>query len=55
MANMKPPSVPVESRRLYSSDDQLNALIKASSGGSSFDARRDKAIILVLLDTGVRL
>ncbi len=53
MANMKPPSVPVVPPPVLE-DDQLNALIKASSGGG-FDARRDKAIILVLLDTGVRL
>ena len=53
MANMKPPTVPVVPPPVLE-DDQLNALIKACGGGS-FDARRDKAIILVLLDTGVRL
>jgi site-specific recombinase XerD len=53
MANMRPPNVPVVPPPVLD-DDQLNALLKACSG-SSFDARRDKAIILVLLDTGVRL
>lgn len=53
MANMKPPNVPIVPPPVLE-DDQLNALIKACAGGS-FDARRDKAIILVLLDTGVRL
>jgi len=53
MANMKPPTVPVVPPPVLE-DDQLNALIKTIANGS-FDARRDRAIILVLLDTGVRL
>lgn len=53
MANMKPPMVPKVSPPVLA-DEQVRALIKGSSGGS-FDARRDRAIILVLLDTGVRL
>jgi site-specific recombinase XerD len=53
MANMKPPAVPVEPPPVLV-DDQLRALLKACAG-SSFEARRDKAIVLVLLDTGVRL
>ena len=53
MTNMKPPTVPVVPPPVLE-DDQLNALIKSTAGGS-FDARRDRAIILVLLDTGVRL
>jgi site-specific recombinase XerD len=53
MANMKPPAVPVEPPPVLR-PEQLNALIKACSG-SDFDARRDKAIVVVLLDTGVRL
>jgi site-specific recombinase XerD len=53
MVNMKPPTVPVVPPPVLE-DDQLNALIK-TTGGGSFDARRDRAIILVLLDTGVRL
>jgi site-specific recombinase XerD len=53
MAHMKPPAVPVEPPPVLA-DEQVNALLKAC-GGSTFDARRDKAIILVLFDTGVRL
>ena len=53
MANMRPPHVPVVPPPVLE-DEQVNALIKACAG-SNFDARRDKAIILVLLDSGVRL
>jgi site-specific recombinase XerD len=53
MANMEPPKVPLDPPPVLAAD-QLNALIKACAG-SGFDERRDKAIILVLLDTGVRL
>jgi site-specific recombinase XerD len=50
---MKPPRVP-EAPPPVLSDAQLEALLKGCAG-SSFEARRDKALILVLLDTGVRL
>lgn len=53
MANMTPPTVPVVPPPVLD-DRQLDALIKACAG-SGFEARRDKAIVLVLLDTGVRL
>jgi site-specific recombinase XerD len=53
MANMKPPNVPLEPPPVLE-DAQLKALLKECAG-SGFDARRDKAILMVLLDTGVRL
>lgn len=53
MANMEPPNVPVVPPPVLA-DDQLDRLLKACAG-SGFEARRDKAIIIVLLDTGVRL
>ncbi|MEA2653120.1 MAG: hypothetical protein QOI37_347, partial [Chloroflexota bacterium] len=53
MAKMKPPRVPIDPPPVLR-DAQLDALIRACAG-ADFDARRDKAIVLVLLDTGVRL
>lgn len=53
MARMHPPAVP-ETPPPVIREDQLDALIKATAG-SRFDERRDKAIILILLDTGIRL
>jgi site-specific recombinase XerD len=53
MANIKPPTIPVEPPPILP-DEQAEALIKACSG-QHFDERRDKAIVLVLMDTGVRL
>jgi site-specific recombinase XerD len=53
MANMEPPTVPVVPPPVLA-DDQLDRLLKACAG-SGPEARRDKAIIIVLLDTGVRL
>lgn len=53
MANIKPPTIPLEPPPVLS-DDEARALIKACSG-PAFDDRRDKAIVLVLMDTGVRL
>lgn len=53
MGRMKPPTVP-ETPPPVLRDEQLDALLKATSG-TSFEDRRDKAIILILLDTGVRL
>jgi site-specific recombinase XerD len=53
MVRMKPPAVP-ETPPPVITEDQLNALVRACAG-SGFDERRDKAIILILLDTGIRL
>ncbi len=53
MANIKPPKIPVEPPPVLS-DSEAEALIKATSG-RRFDDRRDKAIVLVFMDTGVRL
>jgi site-specific recombinase XerD len=53
MANMKPPHIPVLPPPVLE-DDQLESLLKACAG-TGFEERRDKAIVLVLLDTGVRL
>lgn len=53
MARMHPPTIP-ETPPPVIREDQLDALIKATAG-SRFDERRDKAIVLILLDTGIRL
>lgn len=53
MAKMKPPKVPVVPPPVLR-DEQMQALLKACAG-PGFDERRDKAMILVLYDTGVRL
>lgn len=53
MQNIKPPTIPVEPPPILP-DNLAEALIKAC-GGQRFDDRRDKAIVLVLMDTGVRL
>ncbi len=52
MANMKPPHVPEESPPVLSEED-LRKLLKACEG-KDFIARRDTAIIRLLLDTGMR-
>lgn len=53
MLNMAPPAVPVIPPPVLG-DEQVAALLKACAG-SGFDERRDKALVLVLLQTGVRL
>lgn len=53
MARMRPPKVPEQPVPILS-DDQLRALLKACEG-KDFDARRDTAIIRLLLDSGIRL
>ena len=53
MRNMSPPKVP-ESPPDVLEDDQLRDLLKACDG-STFDDRRDAAIICVFIDTGARL
>ncbi|MGI5834971.1 MAG: tyrosine-type recombinase/integrase [Chloroflexota bacterium] len=53
MDNMKPPRVPDKPVPIIAEDD-IVAMVHACDG-TGFRARRDKAIILVFLDTGVRL
>lgn len=52
MDGMKPPSVPVTPPAVLS-EEQMARLLKAS-GGNSFEDRRDAAILLLLIDTGMR-
>jgi site-specific recombinase XerD len=52
MAHMKPPKVP-ETPPDILREDQLAKLLAACSG-NEFDDRRDYAIILLLVDTGIR-
>lgn len=52
MRNMKPPKIP-ETPPPVLSDDQLKALLKITSG-TTFNDRRDHAIIMLLLDCGMR-
>ena len=52
MERMKPPTVP-EAPVPILSDDELKRLVKATQG-REFDDRRDHAVILLLLDTGMR-
>ncbi len=53
MARMKPPTVP-ETPPPVLNDDDLHRLLAACEG-RDFDARRDRAVLLLLLDTGIRL
>jgi site-specific recombinase XerC len=53
MDNMKRPHVPEEPPPILS-DDQIKSLLRSCDGGD-FDARRDTAIVRLLLDTGMRL
>ncbi len=52
MANMTPPKVPIDPPPVLS-EDELRRLLRACEG-PDFDARRDMAIIRLLLDTGMR-
>jgi site-specific recombinase XerD len=52
MAKMHPPTVPEEPPTVLT-DDNLTALWKATSG-TGFEDRRDRAIVRLLLDSGVR-
>jgi integrase len=52
MINIKPPQVPVEPVPVFT-DDELRALLDSCSG-SAFTDRRDIAIMLTLIDTGMR-
>jgi site-specific recombinase XerD len=53
MARMTPPKVP-EAPPPVLTDDELRALLKASEG-STFEQRRDIALLRVLIDTGARV
>lgn len=53
MARMKPPKVPEAPPRVLT-DDELRALLKAAEG-STFEQRRDTALLRVLIDTGARV
>jgi site-specific recombinase XerD len=53
MSKMRPPKVP-ETLPPVLSDDELRALLSATSG-AGFEDRRDSALIRVLLDTGARV
>lgn len=53
MARMKPPTIP-ETPPDVLREDQLKRLLDACAG-QDFDERRDRAIVLLLVDTGIRL
>ena len=52
MERMRPPQVPEQPPAVLR-DDELAALLRACSG-TDFDARRDTALIRLLIDTGMR-
>lgn len=52
MSKMSPPTIPEEPPAVLR-DDQIEALRKATAG-TSFEERRDRAIVALLLDTGMR-
>jgi site-specific recombinase XerD len=52
MAKMHPPTIPEEPPAVLT-DEQIAALWKRTAG-TSFDDRRDRAVIRLLLDTGMR-
>lgn len=53
MANMKPPAVPEEPPQVLSGAEQDRLL--ATVRGSDFDSRRDMAILMLFMDTGLRV
>ena len=53
MTNMRPPKIPEQPVPILSGDE-LRALLDICAG-KSFDERRDRAMIVVLIDTGMRL
>jgi site-specific recombinase XerD len=53
MTRMRPPTVP-ETPPDVLREEELKRLLVAC-GGQGFDARRDRAIVLLLVDTGIRL
>jgi site-specific recombinase XerD len=52
MENMKPPSIPETPVPVFD-QDQLDALLKTAQG-KDFESRRDAAILMLFLDTGMR-
>jgi site-specific recombinase XerD len=54
MARMKPPKIPDEGGISVLSPEELRALLKACEG-STFEDRRDTALVMTFLDTGARL
>ncbi len=52
MSNIKPPAVPEEPPEVLT-DDEVRALLKVTSG-AGFERRRDHAIVMMLVDTGMR-
>jgi len=53
MARMRPPKVP-EAPPPVLTNDELRALLKAAEG-TTFEQRRDTALLRVLIDTGARV
>ena len=53
MENMKPPTVPEEPPEILTAEE-LQRLVKATEG-RDFEARRDRAVIMLFADTGMRL
>jgi site-specific recombinase XerD len=53
MARMRPPAIP-ETPPPVLRDDQIRKLLDACAG-PDFDARRDTALVMLLVDTGIRL
>ena len=53
MARMRPPTVP-DAPPPVLRDDELRKLLDATAG-QGFEERRDRAVILLLIDTGIRL
>ena len=53
MAQMRPPRVPPHLPDILR-DEELKSLV-AATAGSDFVARRDRGIVCVLIDTGVRI
>ena len=52
MARMKPPTIPETPPPVIRQEDQRKLM--AACSGSGFDERRDTAILLLLVDTGIR-
>jgi len=53
MTRMRPPTIP-ETPPAVLREDELRKLV-AATAGQGFDERRDRAIIMLLIDTGIRL
>lgn len=53
MARMKPPRIPEQAPEVIREDD-LKKLLATCKGDTSFTGRRDYALLMVLIDTGIR-